>query len=367
MNVLRRREFLGWMAGAGGAAISGTSAFAMTHADDTACLPLPGPVRAAQIGTTHAHAEGKISTLRRSKSFELVGVVEPDNSRWKSVSKSIAYQGLPRLAEEQVLGDEKLQVVAVETEVKDLLDTAARCIAAGKHIHMDKPAGENLPAFRKLLDDATRKRLTVQMGYMFRNNPAFQLCFKALDEGWLGEVFSIDTAIGKVLDPKSRLELVRYRGGSMFELGCHVIDAVVRVLGKPRRVTPVILHSAKASDDLADNMLAVLEYPRASVTVRSALIEVDGGQRRQFVVCGSQGTFDIRPLEPPRARVAFDRPRDTYKKGYQDVEFPNQPRYEADLEDLARVVRGEKTFAFRPDHDLAVQETILLASGLPTT
>jgi hypothetical protein len=29
------------------------------------------------------------------------------------------------------------------------------------------------------------------------------------------------------------------------------------------------------------------------------------------------------------------------------------------------VIRGEKAFAFTPEHDLAAHETLLLASGLP--
>ena len=43
------------------------------------------------------------------------------------------------------------------------------------------------------------------------------------------------------------------------------------------------------------------------------------------------------------------------------------PRYSADLADLAQVIRGEKKFAWTPAHDLAVQETILRASGLAAT
>ncbi|MBI3191199.1 MAG: gfo/Idh/MocA family oxidoreductase, partial [Pedosphaera parvula] len=75
--------------------------------------------------------------------------------------------------------------------------------------------------------------------------------------------------------------------------------------------------------------------------------------------------FDIRPLESPHARLALSQPREGFKKGYQDVNFPKLPRYDAELADLAKVIRGEKAFGFTPEHDLTVQETVLLASGLP--
>ena len=325
----------------------------------------PEKIRIGQIGTGHAHASGKMEAARASEDFEVVGVVEPDPQRRATAEKSRPYAGVPWMTEEQLLHVPGLQAVAVETEVKDLLATAARCIAAGQHIHLDKPAGQSLPDFRRLLDESARRKLTVQMGYMFRYNAAFQLCFQMLRDGWLGDVFSIDTVMSKALGASERKGLLPYRGGSMFELGCHVIDAAIHIMGRPVKVTAHNRSSSSLGDGLADNQLAVLEYPKATVTVRSALVEIDGGARRQFVVCGTRGTFDIRPLEPPQARLALDAARGEYKKGYQDVSFPKGGgRYDAGFTDLAKVIRGEKEHGFPPEHDLAVQETVLLASGM---
>lgn len=304
--------------------------------------------------------------MRASPDFEVVGIVEPDPQRRAAAEASRTYADLTWMTEEQLLDTEGLRAVAVETEISDLVPTAARCVAAQKHVHLDKPAGDSLPAFRRLLEDAGRHGLTVQMGYMLRYNPAFQLCFRLVREGYLGEVFSIDTTMSKAIDPATRQRLLPYRGGSMFELGCHVMDAVVTILGRPLKVTAHNRSSSPLDDGFADNGLAVLDYPRATVTVRSAVVEVEGMARRQFTVCGTNGTFDIRPLEPPRARLALDAPRGDYEKGYQDVKLPAmRGRYHGEFEELAMVIRGEKTLTFSPEHDLAVQETVLLASGLP--
>ena len=324
-------------------------------------------IRIGQIGTGHAHASGKMIALRRSGDFEVVGVVEPSPGPRAAAARQPAYKGLQWLTEEQLLNTRGLQAVAVETEVCDLLDTAARCVAAGMHIHLDKPAGESLSKFKRVLDEATRRKLTVQMGYMFRYNPAFELAFRAAREGLLGEVFSVHTVMSKTILAAHRPGLAKYRGGSMFELGCHVIDAVVKVLGAPDRVAAFNRHSGRCDDDLLDNMLAVFEYARATATVRSALMEVEGMQRRQFVICGDQGTVDIRPLEPPQVRLALARARGKFRKGYQDVPMPPYTRYDGDFADLAKVIRGEKAHDYPPEHDLAVQKAILLASGLPVS
>lgn len=321
-------------------------------------------LRIGQIGTGHAHAAGKLAVLRRSPDFELVGVVEPDAALRRAAENRRDYQGVRWMTEEQLFNTPDLRAVAVETEVKDLLAVGARCIDAGLHLHLDKPAGESLAAFSRLLDHATRRRLTVQLGYMFRYNPGFELCFRAVREGWLGRVFSIESVMGKVSPAAERKRLGRYRGGAMFELGCHLIDAVITVLGKPAIVAAEARSSGPYADGFLDNQVAVLTYPHALVTVRSSLVEVEGNARRQFVVCGDAGTCEIRPLEPPAMKLALSEPRGGFKRGRQEVKLAPRPRYEADFVDLAKVIRGEKEFGWPPSHDLAVQETVLRASGL---
>ena len=84
----------------------------------------------------------------------------------------------------------------------------------------------------------------------------------------------------------------------MFELGCHLIDAVVYLLGKPRAVHDHGRQSSP-SDGLADSQLAVLEYQDVIATVRASLIEVDGFARRQLVV---ERPAPVTPMAQRRAR-----------------------------------------------------------------
>ncbi|KPK41100.1 MAG: dehydrogenase [Phycisphaerae bacterium SG8_4] len=336
----------------------------LLHIPKARAFRTPEPIKVGQIGTAHAHAAGKMSTLRKlTADFEVVGIVEPDPERRKDAERRSAYRGLKWISEEQLLNTPGLQMVAVETDIPDLVPTAMRCVSAAMHIHLDKPAGLALSAFKNLLDEATRHRLTVQMGYMFRHNPAFRFCFQAAQKGWLGDIFEVHGVISKTIGAEQRKIIAAYPG-SMFELGCHLIDAMVKVLGRPDKVTGFSRRTRPEQDDLADNQLAVFEYARCTATIRSALVEVDGQKRRQFVVCGDRGTVEIRPLEPPKLLLALDRSVGRYKKGYQEVELPEMPgRYDDQLIELVRIIRGEKESEYPPEHDLAVQEAVLKASG----
>ncbi len=324
-------------------------------------------IKIGQLGTGHAHAAGKMAALRKlTADFEVVGICEPDAARRTASQSQPAYRGLTWLTEEQLLNIPGLEAVAVETTVPDLISAASRSVRAGKHLHLDKPAGVSLAAFRELLDEATAKDLSVQMGYMFRNNPGFQLAFRAVRQGWLGNVFEIHAVMSKFVATPQRAAWLNMPGGTMFELGCHLIDATVAVMGRPDRVTPFIRQTRRALDSVADNMLAVLEYPQATCTIRSAIVEFDGFQRRQFVICGDRGTADIRPLEPPRMQLTMDEAREEFQSGSQTVDLPKMPgRYDDQLAELAQLIRGEIENPYPPAHDMAVHETILKASGMP--
>ena len=317
-----------------------------------------------QIGTGHGHATGKMKTLRQNPRFEVVGIVESDPELRARAKKNEVYAGLEWLTEEQLLNAPGLKAVAVETTVPYLLPTAEACIKAGKHVHLDKPAGAALPHFDRILNEAQRRKLTVQMGYMFRYNPGVVLIRDLLRKGWLGEPFEMHCVISKRVGPAGRLGPALYSGGMMFELGCHMIDVVVGLLGKPDDVTGYLQHAGRDADDLADNTLAVFKYPRALATVKSSVLEVDGSDRRHIAICGSEGTVHIQPMRGPVAQVAMLKPRGKYRKGYQEVKLPPYTRYIDDIEDFARIITGEKENSFSSQHDHDVQWSVLKACNM---
>jgi len=326
----------------------------------------PKRIRVGQIGTKHGHATGKLEAVKKlSEHFEVVGVVEEDAKQRDRVLKSDAFANLPWMTMDQLLNQPGLQLVMVETDIDQLLPVAEKCLSAGMHIHLDKPAGASLDHFRRVTKIAAEKKRIIQMGYMFRSNSAFQFIYEAVKQGWLGEIFEIHGVMSKKIGTNDRAELARYRGGSMFELGCHLIDAVVTLLGKPQTILPVNRNTHPELDQLNDNCLAIFQYPKATASIRSSVVEVDGNRRRQFVVCGTLGTIAIEPLEPPQLKLTLDQPRGKFRKGTQIVELPKMTgRYDGDLLSLAAAIRGQSNYAYSLEHDLVVQECVLQASEM---
>ncbi len=339
----------------------------------SALIGAPGssrkPLRYLQIGTGHAHAN-KIEVYEESEEWEVVGIVEEDPTLLEKAKKNPVFGKHRFLSLEEGLSTPDLKVVGVETEVRDLLRYARIAVEAGCHVHLDKPAGHSLEDYRGMMKSADEKKLVVQMGYMYRFNPAVLLLHRMLEAGWLGEVFETHAVMSKLMAPADRLRIAEFAGGTMFELGCHIIDLTIGVLGRPDRV---VAHPRRVvdGDALMDNMLAVFEYSKATATVRSSAVEVEGGSRRHFSVCGTEGSFHIQPLDRPSVTLSLSKDRTfgeggkVYPKGTSEIQFePPYARYEGDAVDLAAIVRGEKENPYPSSHDLAVQEAVLAASGM---
>ncbi len=330
----------------------------------------PQKLKYVQIGTGHPHAS-KFTQYVNSDDWDVIGIVEENPELRSQAEKNKTYQNARFLTLEEGLNTPGLKTVGIETPIRDLLRYAEIAINANLHIHLDKPAGADLQLYKRILAKADQKKLVIQMGYMFRYNPAVQLLHKILKEGWLGEVFETHAVMSKVIPLSQRQEIDEFPGGTMFELGGHIIDLTIGVLGPPNRVQAYQRRVLVTdSDTLVDNMLAVLEYPKATATVRSSALEVEGSSRRHFTVCGTEGTVHIQPLDSPTIKISLSQERKfqddnrVFHKGHTEIVFGNYPRYEGDAADLARIIRGEKDNPYPTKHDLAVQETLLTASGM---
>lgn len=334
-------------------------------------------IRIGQIGIGHNHAQGNMEALRKLEDcFEIVGVVEPD-PEWKRKRGGLAcYAGLRWLGEEELFATPGLAAVAVETDGRDLLPAALRCARRGLHLHMDKPGGESLEAFAGLLDVCRERRLALQLAYAYRYNPAIRFALQAVKAGWLGDVFEVHAVMSRYDGDNEgyRRWLAQFRGGAMYIFAGYLVDIVVAMLGRPDRTTPFLKRTR--DDGLIDNGLAVLDYPRATATLRVSVEEIDGMKHRRLIVCGTRGTVEICPLEAPAerydteplvARLTVKHGVPGYAAGTHRVDCgPLGDRYAPQLREFARIVRGELDNPFDYDHELAVQETLLAASGYDT-
>lgn len=319
-------------------------------------------IRLGQIGIGHNHGEPKMRAARKfPELFEIVGYAE-ENPRWIEKRQDLrGYEGLTRMSVEEVIA--KSDAILVESDVWDLTKYAQMCMDAGKHIHMDKPASGTLAEYRHLLDTAKVKGLVVQLGYMYRYNPAVLKCLEHIRNGDLGEIHAINAEMSTFHPVKFKKWLTNFGGGVMYILGSHLVDLIVYMMGEPKKITAFLQHTGMDGVDFEDNNLAVLEYDRALCRIFVSSVEVNGYGRRQLVVSGSKGTVNICPLEKPIRMTYSDT---SIVKGPWEgahVEVPVEDntahgRYDDMMRDFYDYVMGNKENPFTYEHDYLVQKVL---------
>jgi predicted dehydrogenase len=261
------------------------------------------------------------------------------------------------------LDDPSIPVVAVESDIPDHATDAKTALEAGQHIHWEKQPAVNMQEFRAALDVAVRKKLLYQMGYMWRHNPGINAALEAVRSGWLGKIFFVRGTMNTHIGPEMRKAEARFPGGQMYDLAGHMIDPIVRAMGRPDRVTPFLRRTGIADDGLMDNTLAVFEWGQAMGTFSSASMQPRHTSYRALEFFGSEGTAVVRPIEAPSLHIDLNSAAGPYKAGPQTISY-TYTRYVDDFAELAAAVRGERKMTITPEQELIVQETLLRASGM---
>jgi predicted dehydrogenase len=313
--------------------------------------------------------------MRENPNVDLVGIYEGNPEDRARAAGATAYAGLHWYGDAtEMLGDASIDAIAIEGRNHESLATAIAAVKAGKHIWYDKPAGDDWGDYLTLASAARDGKRLIQMGYMLRYHDAFRQAADWARDGVLGHVFGVrahmSTYIPVTTEARlnTRSTIARHRGGIFYDLGGHMLDQVVWILGRPRSVTAFLRNDTTPDLPMfADNTLGVFEYERALATVDIAAMEPRPMARR-FEVYGTAGSaILVEPFEPGgRVRLVVSADVPGYKAGEHMVDAggpDSQSLYDRELVAFVATVRGEQAPDRSLDHEFTVQETLLRATG----
>lgn len=256
-------------------------------------------IKVVQIGVGHDHALAILNTMVLMKDvYEVSAVVVSDEERDKFSDNVKQIPSCVKVvASFDEVEKENLDAIVVETEEERLTETALKFIKLGYPVHMDKPGSENEKDFYRLMDEAEGRNLPVHLGYMYRYNPAIKEIKKQIRRGDIGRIYSIEAQMSCLHTDKKREWLASFQGGMTFFLGCHLVDIIYSVLGKPEVVFPFNTETLVGGVKSKDLGFVVLKYKNGVSFIKSAAAEAGGFTRRQIVFCGERGTVEVKPIE----------------------------------------------------------------------
>ena len=328
----------------------------------------------AQIGTKHGHAQGVLEVMIENNDVDVKGVFEPDKNRVEKLKKLNEYPWNKVLFfenQDQILLDPTIKAVASEGRNIESLPQTYEILKSGKHVFYDKPAGDNFDDFLSCIKIAKQKKLFLQMGYMFRNHDGFTKIAEIISQGKIGKIFQIRANMSTNLLPDGlhgEIQISKHQGGILFDLGGHMIDQIVYLLGRPNKIYSFLRRDISLIENYSDNTLAVFEFDKSIATIEINSRTINHMKTRRFEVYGDKGTLILEPFEPAQfLQISLKSSNESLpidEEYYSDsITLSDKPRYVESFDSFIKSIKGLKKPDRTLEHEVLVQETLLRATN----
>lgn len=293
--------------------------------------------------------------------FELYGVWE----RSKHLAEA-EYPGIRSfISLEELLGDETIELVIVNTPNYTHYDYAKQALMAGKHVVVEKPFALTTEEAEELILLAEKQNRKLSVFQNRRYDSDFKTVKEVVSERLLGDIVEAEIhydRFSEVLSPKLHKEIPGPGTGILYDLGSHLIDQSLQLFGMPEAVFADVF-AMRPISQVEDYMEVILFYNglrvrlKGSYQVREAL--------PSFTLHGSKGSF-----VKPRA--------DTQEARLQKHEKPDAPDWGVEPETAQGLLHTElngevvrKFIATEPGNYMAYYDQLYKAirfnEALPVT
>ncbi|MEJ0012996.1 MAG: Gfo/Idh/MocA family oxidoreductase [Bauldia sp.] len=241
---------------------------------------------------------GNISSqyLKAAPSFPILAVKGIADINMDAAKARAAEFGVPAKSVAELLADPEVDIVVNLTVPKAHVEVGLKAIAAGKHVHSEKPLGVTVAEGRKLIDAAKAKGVRVGGAPDTFMGGAHQTCRKLIDEGAIGQVITGIAFFGTPGHERWHPSPAFYYlqgGGPVLDMGPYYITALVNLLGPVKRVA-AITSKARSERPITSEPLKGQMMPVEVATHAAATLEFWSGAIVTVVL-----SFDI-----PRYRHA---------------------------------------------------------------
>lgn len=218
-----------------------------------------------------------LKELEDQGACKLCGVVDIKGETLKVVSKGHEFK--TSVDFHDFLKDD-VDAVDVVTPTSTHFVISKECLAAGKHVFVEKPLTTSYVEAKELVQIAEEQRKTLMAGHIFRYNFAVRKIKELIEKGELGQVYYLFGHFMGLKDPK-------FDVGALFNYTVHHVDIYNYLLQKlPEEVTCCVGFFL-GRNEFEDVALLVLKYPANVIGI------VEGswlppGKYRDLTVVGSR-------------------------------------------------------------------------------
>lgn len=217
--------------------------------------------------------------------------------------------GVPAMTVDALLADPAIEIVVNLTVPLAHVEVGLRAVAAGKHVHSEKPLGIDIAEARRLLDAAAAKDVRVGAAPDTFLGGAHQTCRRLIDEGAIGRPLA-GTAFfmcpgHERWHPSPAFFYLR-GGGPVLDMAPYYVTDLVNLLGPVARVAAITatgrptrtvtsqpLAGAAIPVEVATHAAATLEFVSGPVVTMVMSFDVPRHRHRPMELYGSEGSLAV--------------------------------------------------------------------------
>ena len=244
----------------------------------------------------------------------------------------------------EMIADPKIDVISVTTPNTFHKEMSLAAIAAGKHVHCEKPLSPTLADSLAMAEAAEAKGIVTQVGFNYIKNPLLKLARQMVEAGELGDItgFRGIHAEDYMHDPESPWTWrIDPSGGPgvVADLGSHIISMARFLLGPIAEVSadvrtvvksrPVSRGAKERKDVLVDDVARILvQFGRGcGGTIEANWIATGRKMQLGFELYGSKGSL-VFTQERLNEMLFYKAGSDAKTNGYVRIETgPQHPPY----------------------------------------
>lgn len=218
-----------------------------------------------------------LRVLAERTDVEVRWICDQDPERLERQARKYPAVGV-RETLDDVLDDESVDAVVIATPVYTHYELARRCLAAGKHVLVEKPLTASTVEAQALIDLATERGLVLMCGHTFLYSPPVRLIRELIASGELGELYFMSSS-------RVNLGLHQRDISVIWDLGPHDFSILLYWLGGP----PATIRASGRDSivrGIADVAFVTMEY-ETGLIVNVELSWLAPSKLRRTVVVGS--------------------------------------------------------------------------------
>ena len=196
---------------------------------------------------------------------------------------------------EELVALDELELVVINTPDSTHYEYTRKALEAGKNVIVEKPFTATAEQGQELVDLARSKGLAISVYQNRRWDSDFLTVREILNKGLLGRLVEFESTFPRYrnfIKPGTWKETGELGGGLTYNLGAHIIDQAVQLLGVPDAVfadIDTIRTGGMVDDYFVIHLLRPSKAPRVKVTLKSSYLMCEPEPR--FILHGTEGSF----------------------------------------------------------------------------